>query len=75
MARSEIQPAMLTVNQAAAYLNCNKFIVRDLLSLGLIRYMKLGTTKIPVKELDRFIDESLGQDLDTLIKEKKGQTA
>ena len=72
MARAEIQPAMLTVNQAAAYLNCNKFIIKDLMAMGLIRYMKLGTTKIPVKELDRFIDDSIGQDIDTLIKEKKG---
>lgn len=75
MARAEIQPAMLTVNQAAAYLNCNKFIVRDLITLGLIRYVKLGATKIPVKELDRFIDESTGKDIDSLLKEMKGQTA
>lgn len=74
MARAEIQPAMLTVNQAAAYLNCNKFIVKDLMNLGMIRYMKLGTTKIPVKELDRFIDESIGKDIDSLLKEKKGET-
>ena len=74
MSRAEIQPAMLTVNQAAAYLNCNKFIVKDLMNLGMIRYMKLGTTKIPVKELDRFIDESIGKDIDSLLKEKKGET-
>lgn len=75
MARAEIKPAMLTVNQAAAYLNCNKFIVKDLMDMGLIRYMKLGTTKIPVKELDRFINESIGQDIDSLIKAKKGLPA
>lgn len=50
-------------------INLNKLNIA--MAMGLIRYMKLGTTKIPIKELNRFIDESIGQDIDSLIKEKK----
>lgn len=58
--------ALYTVKQASKMLQVNSNKVYDLINKGLIVPLKLGRLKIPDYELDRFIRDNQGKDLNDL---------
>lgn len=58
--------ALYTVKQASKMLQVNSNKVYDLINKGLIVPLKLGRLKIPDYELERFIKDNQGKDLNDL---------
>lgn len=54
---------LLTVSEVAKVLKCNVGYVHKLRKAGLISFMKLGTYKVRMVELERFLEFAEGKDL------------
>lgn len=57
---------ILTIPQAAQLIHTNQQRVRNLIKAGYIKALKLGEMKIRRQELDRFLEEAEGYDLNDL---------
>ena len=57
---------LLTVQQVAKKLKVNKNTVYRLIKKGYIPALKLGSLKVATKEVDRFIEFSIGKDFTDL---------
>lgn len=57
---------ILTVPQAAQLIHTNQQRVRNLIKAGYIKALKLGELKIRRQEIDRFLKEAEGYDLNDL---------
>ena len=57
---------ILTIPQAAQLIHTNQQRVRSLIRAGYIKALKLGELKIRRQELDRFLEEAEGYDLNDL---------
>lgn len=67
--RSELpldREIILTVPQAAQLIHTNQQRVRSLIRAGYIKALKLGELKIRRQEIDRFLKEAEGYDLNDL---------
>ena len=52
-----VEPAVVTANQAAEYLQCHQKIVREMCRNGKIHAIKVGRDwRIPIKVLEDFIN-------------------
>ncbi|GKU24048.1 hypothetical protein CFOLD11_08740 [Clostridium folliculivorans] len=63
---SSSEPLLYTVSEVATILKINKNSVYLLLKKGLLKGLKLGSMKIPRKELIEFIEDNTGKDLTDL---------
>lgn len=57
---------ILTIPQAAQLIHTNQQRVRSLIRAGYIKALKLGELKIRRQEIDRFLKEAEGYDLNDL---------
>lgn len=57
---------LLTVREVSKKLKMNANDTYKLINKGYIKYLKLGSIKIPDFELDRFMHESIGKDFSDL---------
>lgn len=57
---------ILTIPQAAQLIHTNQQRVRNLIKAGYIKALKLGELKIRRQEIDRFLKEAEGYDLNDL---------
>lgn len=62
---------LLTITEVAKRLKLNRTDTYKLVNAGLIKATKLGNLKVSSKELERFIDWSIGKDLSDLNNPKE----
>lgn len=56
-------PVVYTIQELADVLKTSRRTATQLVKSGLIHAIKIGSTKVPAKEVDRFLEANVGKDL------------
>lgn len=58
---------LLTVSETAKRLKTNRNFVYELINAGLLKSIKIGSKKVRNSEINRFLEEYDGQDVDSAL--------
>lgn len=67
IARKELPDLVFTVEETSKILKSNTNTVYKLIREGKLSALKLGRLKVPLREIERFLSDNLGEDLSEYV--------